>query len=155
MLRGVAMIWQIRIFLIAVIALVLFFLGVRYNEALEDAEEYRLQNTQLKVAAAAQADTIATLHNERAILEAVLKEKESYEVAIQKQLGGVHRKLNDLLKDDPVAQEWHTAPLPDGIRAVLQDDGVRDDRKGDVRAPVKRVDGADSRPSNSARSDRK
>lgn len=137
----------------ALIAFVLFFLGVRYNEALEDAEELKQQKAHLQGTISAQADTIATMHNERAILEAVLKEKESYDTAIRTQLGGVHRKLNELLKLDPVAQEWHAAPLPAGIRALLQDDRNRDGGKGHVRAPVGRADGADSRSRNPPRSD--
>lgn len=149
------MIWQIKLFFAVLISLVATFLVLKYNESIEDAAEMRQLLVQERAAIAAQAATIATLHNERAVLEATLKEKESYEDAIRKQLGGVHRKLNDLLKDDPVAQEWHAAPLPDGVRAILHDDGVRDGREGNVRAPVNGADRTNSRPINPARPDRK
>ena len=129
------MIWQLKLFFALFIAIVAGLFVFKYNEAIEDAEELKALREQDQRALATQAGEIRSLLAYNGILNATLAEKQSYDDAIRKQLGGVHRKLNLLMADDPVAQEWGATPLPDSVRGVLRDD-AHSGRAGDLRAPT-------------------
>lgn len=129
------MIWQIKLFFAALITLGAAFLVLKYNESIADVEEMKALLATERAASAAQASEIRSLLAYNGILNATLVEKQNYDDAIRKQLGGVHRKLNLLMADDPVAQEWGATPIPDSVRSVLQD-GAHGSRAGNVRAPA-------------------
>lgn len=129
------MIWQIKLFFAALITLGAAFLVLKYNESIEDVEEMKQLLATERAASATQANEIRSLLAYNGILNATLVEKQNYDDAIRKQLGGVHRKLNLLMADDPVAQEWGATPIPDSVRSVLRD-GTYNDRTGHVRAPA-------------------
>lgn len=114
------MIWQIKLFFAALISLTAAFLVLKYNESIEDVEEMKALLANERATSAAQANEIRSLLAYNGVLNATLVEKQNYDDAIRKQLGGVHRKLNLLMEDDPVAQEWGATPLPDSVRDILQ-----------------------------------
>ena len=135
------------------VALLLALGVIRYQEALNDAEELLVQRDAARRDLQASQDAFRELQAINQLQEMQLKEKFSYEDAIRKQLGGVHRKLNELLKSDQVAHEWHSTPLPDGIRAILQDGRVRDGGEAGVSASAGGADAPDPRSRNPPISD--
>ena len=134
-------IWQVKLLFALLLALIAALVVVKYNEAIEDVVEMRVLLEKERAANVEQANEIRALLAYNGVLNATLVEKQSYEDAIRTQLGSVHRKLNTLMADDPVAQEWGASPLPDSVRGILQNDtngsgagNVRTDTRGSATA---------------------
>jgi len=97
-------------------------LGVRkYNSTIEANVDLQNQLATQAQEMAKQTEEIRALLAYNGILNATLKEKQSYEDAIRSQLGGINRKLNRLMESDPQVQAWGDVPLPSAVRGLLQD----------------------------------
>lgn len=128
------MIPYFRIGLVLSLLLATALIIYKYNDAVETATELELQLEAQSKELAQQTEELRSLIAYNGILNATLKEKQSYEDAIRTQLGGINRKLNQLMRDDPKVQEWGNMPLPDAVRGLLQDGVPPASRQGSVPA---------------------
>ena len=87
------MIPYFRIGLVLALFLATGLIIYKYNNAVETAAELKLQLEAQSKELAQQTEELRSLIAYNGILNATLKEKQSYEDAIRSQLGGVHRKL--------------------------------------------------------------
>lgn len=126
------MIPYFRIGLVLALLLATGLIIYKYNDAVETAAELQGQLDAQSKELAQQTEELRSLIAYNGILNATLKEKQSYEDAIRSQLGGINRKLNQLMQEDPQVQEWGNMPLPDAVRGLLQDGVSTTSRQGSI-----------------------
>lgn len=126
------MIPYFRIGLVLALLLATGLIVYKYNSAIEENVELHLKLDTQDKELLERTEEIRSLIAYNGILNATLKEKQSYEDAIRSQLGGINRKLNQLMQDDPQVQEWGNVPLPDAVRGLLQDGVSPVSRQGSV-----------------------
>lgn len=137
---------EFKLFFALILVAVSGFMVMEYDRAIETAAHAETEAFNARRALEAQQTEYNVLKQRYDVQEAVLLEKQGYEEAIRKQLGGVHRKLNDLAKVDPVVRAWSDTPLPPGVRSILRDAAPAGDREGDVHPPAERAPGGDTKP---------
>lgn len=139
------MIPYVRIGLVLALLLATALIIYKYNDAVETAAALEIKLEEQSAELAKQTEELRALLAYNGILNATLKEKQSYDDAIRSQLGGINRKLNRLMESDPQVQAWGDVPLPSAVRGLLQNNVPATGRQDSVPESARGVAPTNSR----------